>query len=252
MAQPDSSCVAAFNASPNHEARAYGIEFLILHYTGMESGMAAEERLCDPDAKVSSHYLAHEDGRVVQLVGEAQRAWHAGVGSWEGLSDINSRSIGIEIVNGGHDFGCPPFPDRQTQAVIALCRDILSRWPIAPQHVLAHSDIAPDRKRDPGEMFPWQTLYDNGVGLWVAPSPITEGMTMTLGDEGEQVRALQTALADYGYGLTPSGQFDQGTADVVTAFQRHFRPALVDGVADASTRKTLARLAAARDKSANA
>src|SRR4030081_1654100 len=174
---PDSPLVDRVLPSPNHEAR-IGVarpDILLLHYTGMKSTQAALERLCDPGPRVSSHYLVFEDGRILQLVPEARRAYHAGAGSWEGASDVNSRSIGIEIGNQGHDFGCPEFPDVQIAAVIALCRDILARSSIAAARVLAHSDTAPDRKRDPGEAFPWRRLAEAGVGLPVGAEPIADG-----------------------------------------------------------------------------
>src|SRR3981081_4359855 len=171
---PDSPLVDRVLPSPNHEAR-IGVarpDILLLHYTGMKSTQAALERLCDPGPRVSSHYLVFEDGRIFQLVPEARRAYHAGAGSWEGTSDVNSRSIGIEIGNQGHDFGCPEFPDAQIAAVIALCRDILARSSIAAHRVLAHSDTAPDRKRDPGEAFPWRRPDDAGGGWWVGAATI--------------------------------------------------------------------------------
>jgi N-acetylmuramoyl-L-alanine amidase len=203
--------------------------------------------LCDADARVSSHYVVMENGDIYQLVLESERAWHAGISSWEGETDINSRSIGIEIGNQGHDYGSPEFPAAQIAAVIALCRDIIGRWPIAPHRVLAHSDVAPERKRDPGERFPWARLAESGVGLWVTPEPIVDGATLGPGDGGEKVARLQRALARYGYGAAPSGRFDTATQEVVAAFQRHFRPARVDGIADVSTVGTLTKLLAKRD-----
>ncbi len=247
MEIPDSPCAARFIASPNHEPRAGGIvDIIILHYTGMASAEAARERLCDPDAKVSSHYFVDEDGVVTQLVAENRRAFHAGVSSWQSETDINSRSIGIEIVNSGHDFGCPDFPARQIEAVIPLCKDLQTRWPIPHQNVLAHSDVAPSRKQDPGEKFPWAVLHAAGVGLWVAPSPKSDGAALRIGDTSDAVGQLQTALRSYGYGIDVTKTFDETTRDVVIAFQRHFRPQSVDGVADASTRATLERLLHAR------
>jgi N-acetylmuramoyl-L-alanine amidase len=189
-----------------------------------------------------------EDGGITQLVPEAQRAWHAGVSSWEGETDINSRSIGIEIANPGHGLGYPDFPAIQITAVIDLCRDIVARRSMRPQHVLAHSDVAPSRKNDPGEKFPWQQLHEAGVGLWIKPAPLKRGPTLMLGDHGDAVAHLQQALAEYGYGIAHGGHFDAVTRDVVVAFQRHFRPAQVDGIADASTRETLKRLLAARKR----
>jgi N-acetylmuramoyl-L-alanine amidase len=205
------------------------IDTLILHYTGMPSAAAAIERLCDPAAEVSAHYLLDEDGSITQLVPEARRAWHAGASSWAGRSRINDCSIGIELVNPGHEWGYRPFAEAQYAAGIALCRAVLARWPIPPHRVLAHSDIAPERKQDPGELFDWARLAVAGIGLWPpsgagAPRP---------------TRRLQSDLAEVGYGIVPSGRLDRGTRLVIRAFQRHFRPARVDGVPDP---ETLARL----------
>ncbi len=240
--QPDSSVVAAVVPSPNHGERKDGKrpDMIVLHYTGMLSAQAALDRLCSPDSKVSAHYFVFEDGRIVQSVQETRRAWHAGVSSWAGDSDINSCSIGIEIANPGHDFGYPDFPKRQIAAVITLCRGIIARRGIVADRVLAHSDVAPGRKQDPGEKFPWQLLHTSGVGQWEKPSRIVErGPRFALGNQSPDVRDLQLALADFGYGITANGNFDATTRDVVTAFQRHFRPAKIDGIADDSTLRTL-------------
>jgi N-acetylmuramoyl-L-alanine amidase len=225
---------------------------ILLHYTGMRNTNAALERLRSPGSEVSAHYLVFEDGRIVQLVQESRRAWHAGAASWAGQTDINSCSIGIEIANPGHEFGYLDFPARQIAAVTALCRGILTRHEVPPERVLAHSDVAPSRKQDPGEKFPWRTLHDSGVGHWVKPAPSTErSVPLSLGDRGEAIAALQKALGEYGYGIAASGAFDSATLDVVTAFQRHFRPQRVDGVADASTLKTLEDLLAHRGRPRN-
>jgi N-acetylmuramoyl-L-alanine amidase len=186
----------------------------------------------------------HEDGRTEQLVPEARRAWHAGVSSWKGATDINARSIGIAIVNPGHEFGYRDFPDAQIEAVIALCRDILSRRTIRRERVLAHSDVAPTRKNDPGEKFPWARLAASGVGLWAEPAPIVGGRTLSANDRGTEVEQLQKQLARFGYAAELTRFYDDNTRSVVTAFQRHFRPERVDGLADVSTRDTLARLIA--------
>jgi N-acetylmuramoyl-L-alanine amidase len=230
--------------SPNQGPRAGGVapSVLLLHYTGMPTAAAALERLCDPVAKVSSHYVVDEDGTIYRLVEEGRRAHHAGVSFWAGSTDINSASVGVEIVNPGHEHGYRSFPDAQVAAVIALGRAVVGRWSIPPQRVLAHSDVAPDRKQDPGELFPWDRLAAAGVGLWVEPEPIAPGVAFRRGDEGPPVTALQAMLAHYGYGLPLTGVFDQRTETVVTAFQRHFRPARVDGIADRSTLVTLKRL----------
>lgn len=248
--RPDSRLVSDIAPSPNHEARAdeRAPDMIVLHYTGMQSALAALARLRDDanEPKVSAHYFVDEDGTITQLVPEARRAWHAGLSSWENERDVNSRSIGIEIANPGHDFGYPDFPPHQVDAVIALCRDVAARHGIRADRVLAHSDVAPGRKQDPGEKFPWRTLHAAGVGHWVAPAPITDAPYLALGDCGETVSLLQMQLAKYGYGISVTGDFDAATRDVVMAFQRHFRPARVDGVADGSTLITLTDLLAAR------
>jgi N-acetylmuramoyl-L-alanine amidase len=243
---PDSAIAADFIASPNHnERRGFGRpDCVILHYTGMPTGAGALAWLCNPASEVSSHYFVWEDGRVVQLVAEDRRAWHAGRGLWKSESDINSASIGVEIVNPGHDPSPgagdpPPFPERQIDGVIALLRDIGARHNIAPERVLAHSDIAPARKIDPGEKFPWQTLWRAGIGHWTAPAPLGEAAAYRRGQEGPPIRALQALLALYGYGVELTGVYDGQTHSVVAAFQRHFRPARVDGEADPSTLATL-------------
>ena len=233
---------AAANAEPRRDGKR--ADMLILHYTGMASAEAACDRLVAADSGVSCHYLVDEAGAIVHMVDEDLRAWHAGRAEWRGDSDINSRSIGIEIHNPGHGPDYRDFPPAQMQAVIALARDICARHAIAPQRVLAHSDVAPGRKIDPGEKFDWAALHRAGIGHWVEPEPVGGGAFLQTGDRGEAVAALQAMLAAYGYGIAASGLYDVATADVVAAFQRHFRPARVDGVADRSTVVTLHRLIA--------
>lgn len=218
---------------------------VVLHYTGMPEASAALQRLCNPVSDVSAHYFVFEDGRALQLVPEERRAWHAGAGSWAGDTDVNSCSIGIEIAHPGHAGGLPPYPDAQIEGVIALVSDIASRWTIRPERILAHSDTAPGRKEDPGEVFPWRRLHEAGIGHWVPPAAIGDGRFFSRGDAGPPVEALQAMFAAYGYGITLSGAYDAVTEQVVTAFQRHFRPGRVDGVADASTITTLRDLIAA-------
>ncbi|MEE7455694.1 N-acetylmuramoyl-L-alanine amidase [Methylorubrum populi] len=243
----DSPLVEAVLASPNRGVRAAGgLDMLILHYTGMPTAQGALDRLRDPAAEVSAHYFVFEDGRIVQLVPEADRAWHAGAGAWAGSRDINSRSIGIEIAHPGHAGGLPPYPEAQIAAVTALAADIVRRWAIPGPRVLAHSDVAPARKEDPGELFPWERLALAGVGHWVPPAPIRDGRFFAAGDAGEPVEALQAMFALYGYEQPITGRFDEGMRAVVTAFQRHFRPTRIDGVADSSTITTLRDLMAAR------
>src|SRR3984885_13321677 len=247
---PDSSVVAEVLPSPNNGERRDGRrpDMILLHYTGMADAEAALELLRARGSDVSCHYFVFEDGRIVQMVPEGRRAWHAGQSCWAGETDINSCSIGIEIANPGHDHGYPDFPKRQIAAVTALCRGILTRNTIPPARVLAHSDVAPARKQDPGEKFPWRTLHDSGVGHWVKPAKITDGALLSLGDRGDAVAAMQRSLGEYGYGIALNGNYDSAMHEVVAAFQRHFRPERIDGVSDASTRATLQDLLAHRNR----
>ncbi len=223
--------------SPNYNARAEDAspDMLILHYTGMRSAQDALERLCDPASQVSCHYVIDEAGKIYALVDEKLRAWHAGVSLWKGRRDINSYSIGIELVNPGHEWGYSFFPDSQIEALIFLCKDIATRYTIPNRHFLAHSDISPNRKQDPGEKFPWAHLARNGFGLWTDPHPVGGGRYFQKGDEGQPIEALQGMLAIFGYDITINGIFDDQTEFVVMAFQRHYRPEKVDGIADDST-----------------
>jgi N-acetylmuramoyl-L-alanine amidase len=242
--------------SPNFDARTRAIDLVVLHYTGMQDGEAALARLTDPapvagkypgpwqeksaapDAplsRVSAHYVVGEEGAVYRIVPEESRAWHAGASSWQGEGDVNSRAIGIEIVNGGHDFGLPEYPAVQIDAVIALLRDILARHQLRPLQVVAHSDIAPERKQDPGEKFPWKRLADAGVAVWPehAATPVS----------GEpSVAAVQTQLASMGYAVKQTGVLDAPTKAALMALQRRFRPTLIDGSIDDETRALLAAL----------
>jgi N-acetylmuramoyl-L-alanine amidase len=239
---PDTPLAGKIVPSPNFGPRQGGLtpHILLLHYTGMPSAEAAIAWLAAPQSQVSCHYVIDEDGTVTQMVPEACRAWHAGVSYWRGITDINSCSIGIEIHNLGHDGGYPDFPDIQMAAVETLCLDIVCRHGIEPRHVLAHSDVAPPRKIDPGEKFDWARLARGGVGLWVVPATIVSGgNVLARGERGEAVRRLQQKLHGYGYGLEITGDYDEATEFAVSAFQRHFRPALADGRADRSTLETL-------------
>ena len=214
---------------------------LILHYTGMVDAAAALARMCDPDAGVSAHYMVDEDGSVLRLVDEARRAWHAGQSHWRGRDHINAVSIGIEMVNPGHAFGYRAFPEAQMAAVIDLCRDITARHPIPARHVLGHADVACGRRADPGELFDWPRLAAAGIGLWPGLAVVTGEMGMTLrpGDGGTAVDDIRRALAEFGYGVEPGGPFDTALEQAVIAFQRHFRPTLIDGVVDPETAQLL-------------
>jgi len=207
--------------SPNHDERGRPIDMLVLHYTGMQSAQAALERLCDAEAKVSAHYTIDEDGTVYAHVPENRRAWHSGVSHWAGADNVNARSIGIELVNPGHEWGYRAFPDPQIAALIRLAQAIVMRHPIATSLVLGHSDVAPTRKEDPGELFPWERLAAAGIGLW------PQAIASDLGPE---------ALIRYGY--DPNAPLDK----VITAFQRHFRPAKLDGEWDSECAQMLASL----------
>jgi N-acetylmuramoyl-L-alanine amidase len=224
--------------SPNFDPRTTPPDMIVLHYTGMPTGEGALERLRDPAAKVSAHYVVEEDGRIFRLVPEERRAWHAGVSFWKGVRDINTASVGIEIVNPGHEFGYRPFPDAQIASVIGLVGDIRTRWTVENDRIVGHSDVAPDRKDDPGELFPWKRLAEAGHGLWVEP-PAAPGAPLSEGEESTGVFALQAGFTRLGYDCAPSGKFDAHTKAVVTAFQRHWRPMKVDGIADGETRARL-------------
>jgi N-acetylmuramoyl-L-alanine amidase len=225
--------------SPNHDARPADqtVDILLLHYTDMESAEAALARLCDPGARVSAHYCVDEDGTVYRLVGEDRRAWHAGAASWAGASDINARSIGIELVNPGHSCGYRPYPEAQMAALIGLAKAVLARHPIPPARVLGHSDVAPARKQDPGELFDWRALAAAGIGLWPREVKSAAEPPEPLPDIAE----IQARLARFGYEVPRHGRLDGDTRAVITAFQRHFRPSAVTGEADG---ETVARLQA--------
>jgi N-acetylmuramoyl-L-alanine amidase len=227
--------------SPNFDNRTTPPDTIILHYTGMPTGPDALARLRDPEAKVSAHYMVEEDGRIFALVPEERRAWHAGVSFWKGRTDLNGVSIGVEIVNPGHEFGYRAFPDAQIAAVIDLLDDIRSRWTVPDRFILAHSDVAPARKDDPGELFPWKRLAAEGHGLWVEPTG-APGAPLTFGDEGAGVFAMQAGLTRLGYDCPPSGFFDGDTVTVVRAFQRHWLQTRVDGVVCGDTRARLVAL----------
>ena len=237
---PDHAGARVF-ASPNHGSRLRPISSLVLHYTGMPTEESALELLCSPIAEVSAHYFVRENGEVLQLVPEARRAWHAGASFWAGETDLNSASIGVEIAHPGH-IDPRPYSDAQIAAVNALARDICARNNIPPHRVLAHSDIAPRRKVDPGEFFPWDVLAQNGVGLFVTPDAPDDTAPLARDCAGEKVSALQRSLAAFGYKIIDTGVFDEDTELAVAAFQRHYRPARVDGRADASTCDVLTRL----------
>lgn len=235
--------------SPNFNDRKHPIDMLVLHYTGMETGQAALDRMRDEAASVSAHYMVWEDGRVVQLVGEDKRAWHAGVSKWRGDEDLNSRSIGIEIVNGGHDWpledgALPPYPNAQIEAVIELCRGILERWHIPPSRIVGHSDIAPARKDDPGEHFPWDRLARAGIGHWPL-SLADENASDRLPDEPELIGRLQAMLAGIGYDVPISEEYDEETETAVRAFQRRWVQDRVSGRADLVTLHRIGIVAAA-------
>ena len=229
--------------SPNQDDRPADqpIDMLILHYTGMRTGQAAIDRLRSEEAQVSSHYVVEEDGAVFRLVPEQRRAWHAGISRWRGHEMLNGRSIGIEIVNPGHEWGYRDFPALQMAAVCDLCLEILSRHPIPARNIVGHSDVAPDRKDDPGEKFDWEGLAGNGVGLWPDDMPTLGlgGATHGMVRDAASLRPVRAALAAIGYEVAPEGPLDPGLSTVLRAFQRHWRPEAITGQADAGT---LARL----------
>ena len=229
--------------SPNFDTRNLPISMLVLHYTEMATPEAALARLCSPQSRLSAHYLVGADGTLFQLVDEAARAWHAGVGHWQDIDDINSASIGIELDHNGHarDGTIAAYPPAQMRALVALAGDIIARHHIRPDCVLGHSDVSPDRKIDPGESFDWQYLAEHGIGLYPKKAGLKEDVMQSKapillkGDSGSAVNALQNGLKSFGYWLAADGYFGASTELVVMAFQRHFRPARVDGVADEQT-----------------
>ena len=252
LSQPDSRWVADIRPSPNIGPRQRGLKptILIMHYTGMASAAKAIDWLARPESHVSCHYVIDEDGRITQMVAEQTRAWHAGVAYWLGETDINSASIGIEIQNPGHDDGYHPFGRAQMRGVRDLARDIIARHDIAPECILAHSDVAPGRKIDPGEKFDWRWLANAGVGHWVEPTAHDRQYPgADLGPHTPETRRLQELLLQYGYNVSGSTDFDKALQVNVKAFQRHFRPHRVDGLIDQSTLQTLETLVSALPKS---
>ena len=243
--------------SPNRDERpaaAGPVDTLVLHYTGMDSAEAALARMTDARAKVSAHWCIGEDGTLWRLVPEERRAWHAGVSEWRGRRSVNDFSIGIELVNPGHEHGYRPFPPAQMDALLDLARAIAARHPIDPRNVVAHSDIAPTRRQDPGELFDWARLARAGIGVWLegAAAPVQEDPALRQGDRGPAVQQQQERLRAVGYGLAVDGDFGATTAAVVSAFQRHFRQARVDGVIDGDTAAVLDRVRALADACAQA
>lgn len=230
--------------SPNFGARKGGhpqptISMLVIHYTGMRSCAAALDRLCDPTSAVSAHILIDDDGAVHRLVDDEHRAWHAGVSFWRGISDINSVSIGVELVNPGHEFGYRAFPDPQIRSLITVAGGIVAKYGIAPSHIVGHSDIAPGRKTDPGELFPWQRLASEGLGVWPGSEP-----RLGSNDPWMDLSAIGYAVPEPSL---PGGDVldpKSGEIDVITAFQRRFRPHDITGQLDSETRELIASVAA--------
>lgn len=213
--------------SPNFDERTTDVSILVLHYTGMKDAASAIRQLANPESKVSAHYVVAEDGQIVRMVAEDKRAWHAGRSYWRGLTALNTHSIGIEIVNPGHEWGYRPFPEAQVESVIQLSKKIINRYRITRGNVVGHSDIAPARKEDPGELFPWERLAKLRLAL---PRPTKNLMDPQWSDGG-----FLLALERFGYDIT------DGPA-AIRAFQRRFRPENLDGVVDGECRAILLAL----------
>ncbi len=228
----DGELVHRHQPSPNWNERELPVTMVVLHYTGMESADAALARLCDADARVSAHYLIDEAGLVTRMVDEDKRAWHAGVSCWRGITDINSASVGIELANPGHEFGYRPFPEAQMEALVPLLAAIMQRHGVSPANVVGHSDIAPARKSDPGELFDWERLAAYGLAL---PTPRPR-IRLVYDEPG----AFFLGLERFGYDIT------DGRA-AITAFQRRWRPRTIDGQFDGEIGALLFELLLERD-----
>ncbi len=228
-----------WHPSPNYDERGQEVRMVIIHYTGMPSEMGALEHLCSPKNKVSAHYLIATNGILYQLVDDKYRAWHAGVSYWQGERDINSASIGIELANPGHEHGYVPFPPPQMMTLIALLHDLITRYKIRSDLLLGHSDVAPARKQDPGELFPWDLLHRHGLGLWATPPLVTHPQPCGAFE-------LQEALADFGYECSLTGTWDPASQAALTAFHRHYMPQHPLGIASLETLDHLRLLRAFR------
>lgn len=220
------------------------IDMLVMHYTGMRSATEALDQMCDPVKKVSAHYMIYEDGAIISLVPEEKRAWHAGISCWQGISSLNDSSIGIEIVNPGHEFGYVQFPDAQMEAVLQISKHIIERYNIEARNVVGHSDIAPLRKQDPGELFNWKWLAKNGVGLWPNINTIWRSREQLIepGTDSTDVARVQKMLADYGYHIRVDGHYGEKTEQIIKAFKRHFVPESVNIVWDRLSDKRMLKL----------
>lgn len=232
--------------SPNFDDRNEHskINILLMHYTGMKTAQDALDIMCNPEKSVSAHYMVYEDGEIVNLVPEEKRAWHAGISCWHGISSLNHTSIGIEIVNPGHEWGYVPFPAKQMDSVLELSKGILSRNDIPARNVIAHSDVAPSRKEDPGELFDWGYLAKNGVGLWHNVEKVWRGgdILNKPGEESSDVAQIQTMLADYGYHIRVDGYYGGKTEQIIKAFKRHFSPESINANWDKLTEERLKAL----------
>jgi N-acetylmuramoyl-L-alanine amidase len=202
--------------SPHFNERLFPIDSIILHYTNLPSVKETLTWLLNPLSQVSAHYLVDEEGQIYQMVAEEKRAWHAGESYWQGCTDMNSCSLGIELANPGQSHGYQPFPEAQIEALIRLCQRLKTQWDIAPSRILGHSDIAPRRKQDPGHLFPWHHLAQEELGLW----PYKTGAVI----EGN----LMKKLAHIGYEIV-------SPLHTILAFQQHFQPHKVDGIPDQET-----------------
>lgn len=238
-----------WNERPAFEASgAPLIDTVILHYTGMQSAEAALAHMCSPAAQVSAHYCVNEDGTACELVHPDKRAWHAGVSSWQGRENLNHTSIGIELVNPGHEFGYRDFPARQIETLLELLEQLRVRYDIPAARYLGHSDVAPARKMDPGEKFPWQTLAEGGFGLWPQKDVIDAGrndgtFVAKKGMIGADVASLNKILSLIGYSVFLGDSYTQSTQDALKAFQRHWRQSRVSGELDRGTQKVLDAIA---------